>query len=104
MKTTIPQKETRKSTHKSPGFFTRTKGYPALVMALASTALIGGILLTTLSIMGFIKPLVLSGFSSMLGSVLIMLGGFVLFEEIRSQNDRGKIVQEALNRILKDRN
>jgi hypothetical protein len=104
MKTTIPQKEIQPGIHKRSGFFTRTKGYPALIMGLACTALIGGILFTTLSIAGFIQPLFLSGLSSMLGSLLIMLGSFVLFEEIRSQKDRGKLISDALNRILKDRN
>jgi hypothetical protein len=40
----------------------------------------------------------------MLGSLLIMLGSFVFFEEIRGQKDRGKLISDALNRMLKDRN
>ncbi len=104
MKTTIPQKKIQPGIHKRPGFFTRTKGYPALVLGLACTAIIAGILLTTLSIAGFIQALFLSGLSSMLGSLLIMLGSFVFFEEIRGQKDRGKLISDALNRMLKDRN
>jgi hypothetical protein len=104
MKTTTKHELEQQLTHKRPGIISRTSGYPALVMGLALIALLGGILLTSLAIMGTIKPLFLSGFSSMLGSVLILLAGFVLFEEIRSQKDHSKILHEALNRILKDRN
>jgi len=104
MKHSTLQELEQKKTHKRPGFISRTTGYHALVVGLALVGLFAGILLTTLSIMGYIKPLVLSGFSSMLGSVLVMLASFVLFEEVRSHKDHGKIVHEAINRILKDRN
>jgi high-affinity Fe2+/Pb2+ permease len=104
MKTTTQKELEQHLTHKRPSLISRTKGYPALIMGLSISALLGGIILTSLSILGLIKPLLLSGFSSMLGSVLIMLGGFVLFEELRSHKDHGKVLHEALNRILKDRN
>ncbi len=79
-------------------------GYHYLVISLASVSIIAGLLLVTVSIAGIIKPLFLSGLGSMLGSAAIMLGGFVLYEEVTSSKDRGRLLHDALNRVIKDHN
>jgi hypothetical protein len=79
-------------------------GYHYLVISLAAMSICAGLLLVTISIAGIIKPLFLSGLGSMIGSVAIMLGGFVLYEEVTSTKDKGKLLHEALNRVIKDHN
>lgn len=79
-------------------------GYHYLIMGLALVSICAGMFLVTLSIAGIIRPLFLSGLGSMIGSVAIMLGGFVLYEEVTRNKDRGRLLHEALNRIIKDHN
>jgi hypothetical protein len=79
-------------------------GYHYLIIGLASVSIIAGLLLVTVSIAGIIKPMFLSGLGSMIGSAAIMLGGFVLYEELTSSKDKGKLLHEALNRVIKDHN
>jgi len=79
-------------------------GYHYLVISLALVSISAGLLLITVSIAGIIKPLFLSGLGSMIGSVAIMLGGFVLYEEVTSSKDRGRLLHDALNRVIKDHN
>lgn len=79
-------------------------GYHYLIMGLASVSICAGLFLVTLSITGIIRPLFLSGLGSMFGSVAIMLGGFVLYEEFTSSKDRGRLLHDALNRVIKDHN
>ncbi len=79
-------------------------GYHYLIIGLACVSIIAGLLLVTVSIAGIIKPMFLSGLGSMIGSAAIMLGGFVLYEEITSSKDKGKLLHEALNRVIKDHN
>lgn len=79
-------------------------GYHYLILSLAMVSISAGFLLVTVSIAGIIKPLFLSGLGSMVGSVATILGGFVLYEEITTTKDRGKLFNEALNRVIKDQN
>jgi len=79
-------------------------GYHYLVIGLALVAICAGLLLVTVSIAGIIKPLFLSGMGSMIGSAAIMLGGFVLYEEVTSSKDKGRLLYDALNRVIKDHN
>jgi hypothetical protein len=71
---------------------------------LALVSITAGFLLVTVSIAGLITPLFLSGLGSMIGSAAIMLGGFVLYEEVTSSKDKGKLINAALNRVIKDQN
>ena len=84
--------------------YTFKGGYHYLILGLALVSISAGLLLVTVSIAGIIKPLFLSGLGSMIGSAAIMLGGFVLYEEIVSSKDRGKLLHDALNRVIKDHN
>jgi hypothetical protein len=84
--------------------YTLKSGYHYLVMSLALVSICAGLLLVTVSIAGIVKPLFLSGLGSMIGSAAIMLGGFVLYEEVTSTKERGKLLHDALNRIIKDHN
>ncbi len=79
-------------------------GYHYLILGLALVSICAGLFLVTLSIAGVIRPLFLSGLGSMFGSVAIMLGGFVLYEEVTGSKDRGRLLHDALNRIIKDHN
>ena len=85
-------------------FYTNKSGYHYLVMGLATVSVATGVLLVSVSIAGIIEPLFLSGLGSMLGSAAIMLGSFVLYEEVSSNKNRGKLLHDALNRVLKDHN
>jgi hypothetical protein len=84
--------------------YTFKSGYHYLVIGLALVSISAGLLLVTVSIAGIIKPIFLSGLGSMIGSVAIMLGSFVLYEEITRSKDKGKLLYEALNRVIKDHN
>jgi len=84
--------------------YTFKSGYHYLVISLALVSISAGLLLVTVSIAGIIKPLFLSGLGSMIGSAAIMLGGFVLYEEVTSSKDRGRLLHDALNRVIKDHN
>lgn len=79
-------------------------GYHYLIMGLALVSICTGFFLVILSISGIIRPLFFSGLGSMIGSVAIMLGGFVLYEEVAGSKGRGRLLHDALNRIIKDHN
>jgi hypothetical protein len=84
--------------------YTFKSGYHYLVISLALVSISAGLFMVAVSIAGIIKPLFLSGIGSMIGSVAIMLGGFVLYEEVTSSKDRGRLLHDALNRVIKDHN
>lgn len=79
-------------------------GYHYLIISLALVSICAGLLLVTVSIAGIIKPIFLSGLGSMIGSAAMMIGSFVLYEEITSSKDNGKLLHEALKRVIKEHN
>ncbi len=78
---------------------------PATLLKIlnALVSIVGGILFTTLGLTGYIAPRALSGFYSMLGSSIVMLNAFSLYQLLRSQSNR-TLVKDGLDRIVKDKN
>jgi hypothetical protein len=79
-------------------------GHQYLIIGSAFVSVLSGILLTVISLLGMIQPLFISGMCSMLGCASIMLGSFVLYDQYRNRMETGRIVHDAINRVLKDCN
>jgi len=79
-------------------------GHQYLIFGSAIVSVLAGLLLTVISLLGMIQPLFVSGMCSMLGCASIMLGSFVLYDQYRNRMDTGRIVHDAINRVLKDCN
>jgi hypothetical protein len=69
----------------------------------AVVSVIGGLLFTTLALLGYIAPRALSGFYSMLGSSMVMLNLFTLYQLLRGRS-QAALVKEGLDRIFKEKN
>lgn len=91
----------------TPGFrrsIQALSGHQYLIIGSAIISILSGLLLTVISLLGLIQPLFVSGMCSMLGCASIMLGSFVLYDQYRNRMETGRIVHDAINRVLKDYN
>jgi len=84
--------------------FRTLSGHQYLIIGSAIVSVLSGLLLTVVSLVGMIQPLFISGMCSMLGCASIMLGSFVLYDQYRNRTETGRIVHDAINRVLKDSN
>lgn len=74
-----------------------------LKMLSAVVSIMGGLLFTTLGLVGYIAPRALSGFYSMMGSSIVMLNMVTLYQLLRSR-PHGALVKDGLDRIFKEKN
>lgn len=79
-------------------------GLEWLILCASAVQILCGILLVTVSLLGLIRPVFLSGLCSFGGSVAILLGSFLLYSQLQRYRNPEQIVNEAVNRVLRDMN
>ena len=108
--TSTTQKKNKKKTHKS---FSESllawlvgnvqdHGSIALVSALFQIAL--GSLVIALALLQAIRPVWLAGIVTALGSFSILMGTYVAYYSLSKQHQAKKLIDEAIERVVKEQN
>tara|TARA_Y200000002_G_scaffold378603_1_gene386299 strand:- start:11683 stop:12090 length:408 start_codon:yes stop_codon:yes gene_type:complete len=108
--TSFPQQKNKKKTHKrySESLLARLVGNVqdhgsiALVSALFQIAL--GSLVIALALLQAIRPVWLAGIVTVLGSFSILLGIYVAYYSWSNQYQAKKLIDEAIERVVKQQN
>lgn len=66
--------------------------------------IISGLVLVSISILGFITPFWLSGILSLLGSVSSMVGVFLIYQTVSSLGSFDTLINRAIRRVVNDQN
>ena len=108
--TSSAQQKNKKKTHKrfSGRWLARLVGNVqdhgsiCLVSALFQIAL--GSLVITLALLQAIRPVWLAGIVTVLGSFSILLGTYVAYYSLSKQHQAKKLIDEAIERVVKEQN
>jgi hypothetical protein len=108
--TSSAQQKNKKKTHKrfSESLLARLVGNVQdhgsidLVSALFQIAL--GSLVITLALLQAIRPVWLAGIVTVLGSFSILLGTYVAYYSLSKQHQAKKLIDEAIERVVKEQN
>jgi hypothetical protein len=108
--TSSAQQKNKKKNHKrySEGLLARLVGNVqdhgsiGLVSALFQIAL--GSLVITLALLQAIRPVWLAGIVTVLGSFSILLGTYVAYYSLSKQHQAKKLIDEAIERVVKEQN
>ena len=108
--TSSAQQKNKKKKHKrySEGLLARLVGNVqdhgsiALVSALFQIAL--GSLVIALALLQAIRPVWLAGIVTVLGSFSILLGTYVAYYSLSKQHQAKKLIDEAIERVVKEQN
>jgi len=108
--TSSAQQKNKKKNHKrySEGLLARLVGNVqdhgsiALVSALFQIAL--GSLVIALALLQAIRPVWLAGIVTVLGSFSILLGTYVTYYSLSKQHQAKKLIDEAIERVVKEQN
>jgi len=108
--TSSAQQKNKKKNHKrySEGLLARLVGNVqdhgsiALVSALSQIAL--GSLVIALALLQAIRPVWLAGIVTVLGSFSILLGTYVAYYSLSKQHQAKKLIDEAIERVVKEQN
>ena len=108
--TSSAQQKNKKKTHKrfSESLLARLVGNVQdhgsidLVSALFQIAL--GSLVITLALLQAIRPVWLAGIVTVLGSFSILLGTYVVYYSLSKQHQAKKLIDEAIERVVKEQN
>ena len=108
--TSSAQQKNKKKTHKrfSESLLARLVGNVqdhgsiGLVSALFQIAL--GSLVITLALLQAIRPVWLAGIVTVLGSFSILLGTYVAYYSLSKQHQAKKLIDEAIERVVKEQN
>ncbi len=106
----LPDKKTNKNPEKkkSESLLARLvvnvqdHGSIALVAAVFQITL--GSLVITLALLQAIRPVWLAGFITVLGSFSILLGTYVAYYSLSKQHQAKKLIDEAIDRVIKEQN
>jgi hypothetical protein len=108
--TSTAQQKNKKKNHKkySEGLLARLVGNVqdhgsiSLVSALFQIAL--GSLVIALALLQAIRPVWLAGIVTVLGSFSILLGTYVAYYSLSKQHQAKKLIDEAIERVVKEQN
>lgn len=76
---------------------------PLLLLSGCSQLLIG-LIVVTLSITGFIVPLWVASFMSVIGSVTTMGGAYILYEIFSEKNEIDNLYKSSVKRVINSQN
>lgn len=79
-------------------------GNQLLLMGSSVIQIIVGLMSVALSVLGLITPLAIATLMSMFGSVLTMLGAYILYDTYKSRASVDNLCREAIHRVIKDHN
>lgn len=66
--------------------------------------IVTGLTLVSITILGFITPLWVSGLLSILGSVSSMVGVFLIYQTVSSQGSFDSLINKAIRRVVNNQN
>lgn len=66
--------------------------------------IVTGLSLILFAMLGLISPLWSAGLMSLLGSVLTVVGVYLLYETIKKRHSINKLARESVRRIIQDQN
>lgn len=66
--------------------------------------LMSGLILVSITILGFITPLWISAFLTLFGSISSMVGVFLIYQTVSSRNTFETLVTKAIRRAVKSQN
>lgn len=96
--------ESEKSWDLDVPFLKRYTGYQYLLMVSSAIQIVTGLICVSLSVLGLITPLWLATIMSMMGSVLTMLGAYILYDTYKNAINIENLRNAAINRIIKECN
>jgi hypothetical protein len=86
------------------GFRNRLKAVNVFYVISAFFQVILGFIVTAIAILNLIKPLWLSGFMSLIGCVVAMLGLYQLYDVLKSSRSTQDLARDAIERAIRSRN
>ncbi|MDZ7718495.1 MAG: hypothetical protein U5K72_06735 [Balneolaceae bacterium] len=63
-----------------------------------------GLTLVSITILGFITPLWISAILTLLGSISTMVGGFLIYQVLSTQNSFETLINKAIRRVVDSQN
>ena len=66
--------------------------------------IITGLVLVSITILGFITPLWISAILSLLGSISSMVGVFLIYHTVTSHRSLDSLINKAIQRVVDDQN
>lgn len=66
--------------------------------------ILSGLTLVSITILGFITPLWVSAVLTLLGSVSTMVGGFLIYQIVSSQDSFESLINKAIRRVVDSQN
>lgn len=66
--------------------------------------IVTGLVLVSITILGFITPFWISGMLSLLGSVSSMVGVFLIYQTVSSQGSFDSLINKAIRRVVNNQN
>lgn len=66
--------------------------------------IITGLVVVSITILGFITPLWISAMLSLLGSISSMVGVFLIYQTVSSQGSFDSLINKAIRRVVDDQN
>lgn len=66
--------------------------------------ILSGLILVSITILGFITPLWISAMLTLLGSISSMVGGFLIYQVISTRNSFDSLINKAIRRVVDSQN
>jgi len=108
--TSSAQQKNKKKNHKrySEGLLARLVGnvqdHGSIALVSALFQIVLGSLVIALALLQAIRPVWLAGIVTVLGSFSILLGTYVAYYSLSKQHQAKKLIDEAIERIVKEQN
>lgn len=66
--------------------------------------IVTGLVLVSITILGFITPFWISGILSLLGSISSMVGVFLIYQTVSSEGSFDSLINKAIRRVVNNQN
>ncbi len=99
-----PKTETSIEVKSDTSDWRQFSGFELLLMASGALQILVGVLSVGLSVLGMITPLWVATLMSMFGSVITMIGAYIIYEVYKSRKSVENLSKDAINRVIKEQN
>lgn len=86
------------------GFISQVYSYSTLQLFAAVCQVLLGMIVITVSILGFIQPLWMSTFLSMIASIVTMVGVYIIYAMLSQKLDPDLLLRNAMRRVMEAKN
>lgn len=86
------------------GFISQVYSYNTLQLFAAVCQVLLGMTVITVSILGFIQPLWMSTFLSMIASIVTMVGVYIIYAMLSRKLDPDLLLRNAMRRVMEAKN